>query len=76
MIYRFENNIIEWDGKAKVFSDGWLVFKGDGYIGILTFLRLCNNHPDAVAKFKPQLEQREKARFEKPLSNNNRKEKP
>lgn len=71
MIYRFKDKVIEWDGKAKVYSGGWLVFKGCGFIGILTFIKLCDHHPDVVEKFKPQLEQREKTRFKEAKPNDN-----
>ena len=50
--------------KALVYISGRLVFKGSGYPGMLTFIKHCN-HPSVTAKFRAQLEMREKPKFSK-----------
>ena len=49
--------------KGKLYVNGWLRFMGDHYVAITMLLRFSENHPDVRAKFKTQLEMREKPRF-------------
>tara|TARA_B100001741_G_C16420693_1_gene536070 strand:- start:581 stop:802 length:222 start_codon:yes stop_codon:yes gene_type:complete len=56
--------------KASLYIRGQLVFQGSGYPGMMQFIRHCN-HPSVTAKFRSQLEMREKPKFSK----NEKKEK-
>ena len=56
------------DGKAKVYRDGQLMFKGCGYVGLTMFIKMSNNNPAVIARFKPQLEMREQINYGKEAS--------
>lgn len=49
--------------KAKLYQDNRLIFMGDGYKAILQFIRLSNNAPEVMERFRAQLEMREKPKF-------------
>lgn len=49
--------------KAKLYQDDKLIFMGDGYKAILQFIRLSDNAPEVLERFKAQLEMREKPKF-------------
>lgn len=67
MIYQHKNFILDMDGsKGKLYVGGQLRFMGDPYVAISMLLKFSDNHPDVRAKFKAQLEMREKPRFEEP----------
>lgn len=50
-------------GKATVYDGGRLMFKGCAYVGIKTFIRLCEYDPAVMERFRMQLELREKPPF-------------
>ncbi len=43
------------DGKAKVFKGPYLMYRGNGPVGLSFFIDICNHHPDVVAKFQDRL---------------------
>tara|TARA_R110001592_G_scaffold361130_1_gene671061 strand:- start:4706 stop:5032 length:327 start_codon:yes stop_codon:yes gene_type:complete len=49
--------------KSRLYQDDKLVFMGDGYKAILQFIRLSDNAPEVMEKFRAQLEMREKPKF-------------
>ena len=49
--------------KSRLYQDDRLIFMGDGYRAILQFIRLSNNAPEVMEKFRAQLEMREKPKF-------------
>ncbi len=53
------------DGTGKVYRDGKLMFKGDGYVAIKFMLQFTNNAEAVRKKFNAQLSQREKCRWQK-----------
>ncbi len=71
MVYNFENLILDLNNsaRAKLYKDKQLVFIGDGYIALKMFLKDSEYHPDVMAKFKNQLEQREKYKWKEPKVN-------
>tara|TARA_Y100001935_G_scaffold86565_1_gene71827 strand:- start:2279 stop:2575 length:297 start_codon:yes stop_codon:yes gene_type:complete len=66
MRFSYENCAIEMgDGTGKVYRDGKLMFKGDGYVAIKFMLQFTNNAEAVRKKFNAQLSQREKCRWQK-----------
>ena len=65
--YIHDNIMLEMDSssRAKVYKDGNLLFLGNGWTAIKIFISESDNHPDVIARFRAQLDQREKPRFEK-----------
>ena len=65
-VFRYENCAIELDdGTGKVYRDGKLMFKGDGYVAIKFMLNFTNNAEKVRQQFNAQLSQREKCRWQK-----------
>ena len=65
-VFKHENCAIELDdGIGKVYRDGKLMFKGDGYVAIKFMLQFTNNADEVRHKFNAQLSQREKCRWTK-----------
>tara|TARA_A100001011_G_scaffold364830_1_gene415985 strand:- start:1611 stop:1826 length:216 start_codon:yes stop_codon:yes gene_type:complete len=67
MIFIHENYILDLDNpsKGKLYKDNHLIFLGDGYKAITILLRNCNDSSPVKAKFRAQLNTREKPKFEK-----------
>lgn len=62
----YGNCRIELDNsKGRVYRDGKLMFKGDGYIAIKFMLQWTNNAEEVKNKFKYQLSQREQCKWSK-----------
>ena len=62
----YQNCTIELDNsKGKVYRDGKLMFKGDGYIAIKFMLQWTNNAKEVQERFKYQLSQREQCKWSK-----------
>ena len=62
----YENCSIELDNsKGRVYRDGKLMFKGDGYIAIKFMLQWTNNAKEVQERFKYQLSQREQCKWSK-----------
>lgn len=47
------------NSRSVLYKDGWILFMGNSWSGILEFLRATDNAPEVQAMFKQQLEQRE-----------------
>ena len=47
------------NSRSILYKDGWILFMGNSWSGILEFLRATDNAPEVQAMFKQQLEQRE-----------------
>ena len=61
----YKNCTIELDNsKGRVYRDGKLMFKGDGYIAIKHLLRFTNNAEKVRKRFEAQLSTREKTRWQ------------
>lgn len=60
--------------KTKLYQDGYLIFMGDGYKAILQFIRLSGEAPEVMERFRNQLEQREKPKFQKNNSDDLKKD--
>ena len=66
MRLEYKNCVIELDNsKGKVYRDGKLMFKGDGYIAIKFMLQWTNNADQVKERFQHQLSLREKCRWSK-----------
>ena len=64
MIYQFENLQLEIEqGRGTLLINNKLVFKGHGYLAIKEFIRHSKNDPAVIARFRTQLDMREKPRF-------------
>jgi hypothetical protein len=50
------------NSRSVLYKDGWILFMGNSWSGILEFLRATDNAPEVQAMFKQQLEQREQPR--------------
>lgn len=50
------------NSRSVLYKDGWILFMGNSWSGILEFLRATDNAPEVQAMFKQQLEQREHPR--------------
>ena len=62
----YQNCTIELDNsKGKVYRDGKLMVKGDGYIAIKFMLQWTNNAKEVQERFKYQLSQREQCKWSK-----------
>jgi len=58
--YQYDNFLFRnLDNKSILYKDGYIVFKGNSWSGILQFLSATNNAPQVREMFKAQLEQRE-----------------
>jgi hypothetical protein len=57
-IFYFKN----LNSRSVLYKDGWILFMGNSWSGILEFLRATDNAPEVQAMFKQQLEQREQPR--------------
>ena len=47
------------NSRSILYKDGWILFMGNSWSGILQFLEATDNAPEVQAMFKQQLEQRE-----------------
>ncbi len=47
------------NSRSVLYKDGWILFMGNSWSGILEFLRATDNAPEVQSMFKQQLEQRE-----------------
>ena len=66
MRLEYKNCIIELDNsKGRVYRDGKLMFKGDGYIAIKFMLQWTDNAKEVRERFKYQLSQREQCKWTK-----------
>ena len=66
MIYKHKNNVLELNnGTGKLYVGGKLMFKGDGYLAIKSFISRSSNDPIVKKRFQAQLNMREKPRFSK-----------
>ena len=67
MIYKHEDFILDMTTatKAILYKGGNLIFMGDGYKAITILLRNCSDSSPVKAKFRAQLNTREKPKFEK-----------
>ena len=64
MIYQFKNLELEIaEGRGTLLINNKLVFKGHGYLAIKEFIRHSKNDPAVIARFRTQLDMREKPRF-------------
>ena len=60
MIHEFKNfTYIHEQGKAKLYKENQLIFKGNSWSGILMFLQQTDNAPEVRQMSQAQLEQRE-----------------
>ena len=57
--FTFVNNY----AKSTLYKDGKILFMGNSWSGIQTFLKATNNAPEVRAMFRQQLEQREKPKY-------------
>lgn len=67
MIYEWNDLgiLLEIEGsRGKLYHHNKINFIGDSYISIKKAIALSGDHPDVIDKFKNQLEQREKIRFD------------
>jgi len=63
MVYKYQDYTYVHDyGRGKLYKGDHLLFKGNAWSGILTFLQETNNAPEVQKMFQNQLEQREKPR--------------
>lgn len=64
MIHEFEEfTYVHEQGKAKLYKNKQLIFKGNSWSGILMFLQQTNNAPEVRKMFQAQLEQREQVKI-------------
>ena len=64
MTFKHKNcTIVIDDSIGKVYRDGSLMFKGDGYIAIKTMLQFTDNAEEVRSHFNAQLSMREKSRW-------------
>tara|TARA_B100000927_G_C16180127_1_gene355008 strand:- start:41 stop:337 length:297 start_codon:yes stop_codon:yes gene_type:complete len=64
MRFDYDNcSILLDDGKGKVYRNGRLMFKGDGYVAIKYMLNFTNNAETVRTKFHAQLSQRENCKW-------------
>ena len=47
------------NSRSILYKDGWILFMGNSWSGILQFLEATDNAPEVREMFKQQLEQRE-----------------
>jgi|TARA_A100001015_G_scaffold192433_1_gene214417 hypothetical protein len=71
MKYRYQDFLYDYDyGTGKLYKGDNLIFKGNGWSGILFFLSATKNAPEVRAMFQQQLDTREeykhKAEAKKP----------
>jgi hypothetical protein len=63
LVYKYrEFTYIHDYGKAKLYKGDHLIFKGNAWSGLLTFIQVTDNAPEVRKMFKSQLDQREKPR--------------
>tara|TARA_Y100000389_G_scaffold186584_1_gene207090 strand:+ start:272 stop:487 length:216 start_codon:yes stop_codon:yes gene_type:complete len=64
MDYQYKNFLFRnLDNKSVLYKDGYILFLGNAWSGILQFLSATNNAPEVKEMFKAQLAQREVVRF-------------
>ena len=71
MLYKYKDFVYDYDyGTGKLYKGDRLIFKGNGWSGILFFISATKNAPEVRAMFQQQLDTREeyklKAEFKKP----------
>ena len=60
MLYKFKDFVYDYDyGTGKLYKGDRLIFKGNGWSGILFFLSATKNAPEVRAMFQQQLDTRE-----------------
>ncbi len=60
MLYKYKDFVYDYDyGTGKLYRGNQLIFKGNGWSGILFFLSATKNAPEVRKMFKQQLDQRE-----------------
>ena len=64
--YIHSNLMLEMDSssRAKLYKNGNLIFLGNGWVAIKLFISESDTHPDVIARFRQQLELREKPSFQ------------
>ena len=66
MIYKHKDNVLVLEnGIGKLYVGDRLMFKGDGYLAIKSFISRSSNDPIVKKRFQAQLDMREKPRFSK-----------
>ncbi len=64
MLYKFKDFVYDYDyGTGKLYKGDRLIFKGNGWSGILFFLSATKNAPEVRAMFQQQLDTREEYRL-------------
>ena len=64
MLYKFKDFVYDYDyGTGKLYKADRLIFKGNGWSGILFFLSATKNAPEVRAMFQQQLDTREEYRL-------------
>ena len=60
MLYKYKDFVYEYDyGTGKLYKGNRLIFKGNGWSGILFFISATKNAPEVRAMFQQQLDTRE-----------------
>ena len=60
MLYKYKDFVYDYDyGTGKLYKGDRLIFKGNGWSGILFFLSATKNAPEVKAMFQQQLDTRE-----------------
>tara|TARA_B100002019_G_scaffold237011_1_gene211706 strand:- start:427 stop:729 length:303 start_codon:yes stop_codon:yes gene_type:complete len=58
--YKYKNfTFVNEDNKSTLYKDGKLVFKGNSWSGILSFIKATDNAPEVKKMFQAQLDTRE-----------------
>tara|TARA_B100001287_G_scaffold167031_1_gene140474 strand:- start:5163 stop:5459 length:297 start_codon:yes stop_codon:yes gene_type:complete len=64
VLYKFKDFVYDYDyGTGKLYKGDRLIFKGNGWSGILFFLSATKNAPEVRAMFQQQLDTREEYRL-------------
>ena len=60
MLYKYKDFVYDYDyGTGKLYKGDRLIFKGNGWSGILFFLSATKNAPEVKSMFQQQLDTRE-----------------
>ena len=60
MLYKYKDFVYDYDyGTGKLYKGNRLIFKGNGWSGILFFISATKNAPEVRAMFQQQLDTRE-----------------
>jgi hypothetical protein len=64
MDYQYKNFLFRnLNNKSVLYKDGFILFLGNSWSGILQFIQETDNAPEVKEMFKAQLEQREVLKF-------------